>query len=149
MSEINIMDFDPSSSIKSYNFTNTAIRRFYDTIDSEQFKDEKKEKIFEYLTGEMEIVPFNDQLKRYLYEKNEMQEAFRSVTNEQYVALILDGFEKNDCLASVGAKTKQEMKRKANRWIAAESVKRESIFQMGFGLDMDCLLYTSDAADEL
>ena len=47
MSEINIMDFDPSSSIKSYNFTNTAIRRFYDTIDSEQFKDEKKEKIFE------------------------------------------------------------------------------------------------------
>ena len=44
MSEINIMDFDPSSSIKSYNFTNTAIRRFYDTIDSEQFKDEKKEK---------------------------------------------------------------------------------------------------------
>ena len=71
MSEINIMDFDPSSSIKSYNFTNTAIRRFYDTIDSEQFKDEKKEKIFEYLTGEMEIVPFNDQLKRYLYEKNE------------------------------------------------------------------------------
>ena len=137
MSEINIMDFDPSSSIKSYNFTNTAIRRFYDTIDSEQFKDEKKEKIFEYLTGEMEIVPFNDQLKRYLYEKNEMQEAFRSVTNEQYVALILDGFEKNDCLASVGAKTKQEMKRKANRWIAAESVKRESIFQMGFGLDMD------------
>ena len=137
MSEINIMDFDPSFSIKSYNFTNTAIRRFYDTIDSEQFKDEKKEKIFEYLTGEMEIVPFNDQLKRYLYEKNEMQEAFRSVTNEQYVALILDGFEKNDCLASVGAKTKQEMKRKANRWIAAESVKRESIFQMGFGLDMD------------
>ena len=137
MSEINIMDFDPSSLIKSYNFTNTAIRRFYDTIDSEQFKDEKKEKIFEYLTGEMEIVPFNDQLKRYLYEKNEMQEAFRSVTNEQYVALILDGFEKNDCLASVGAKTKQEMKRKANRWIAAESVKRESIFQMGFGLDMD------------
>ena len=85
----------------------------------------------------MEIVPFNYQLKRYLYEKNEMQEAFRSVTNEQYVALILDGFEKNDCLASVGAKTKQEMKRKANRWIAAESVKRESIFQMGFGLDMD------------
>ncbi len=59
------------------------------------------------------------------------------MTNEQYVALILDGFEKNDCLASVGAKTKQEMKRKANRWIAAESVKRESIFQMGFGLDMD------------
>lgn len=42
MSEINIMDFDPSSSIKSYNFTNTAIRRFYDTIDSEQFKDEKR-----------------------------------------------------------------------------------------------------------
>ena len=39
--------------------------------------------------------------------------------------------------ASVGAKTKQEMKRKANSWIAAESVKRESIFQMGFGLDMD------------
>ena len=75
MSEINIMDFDPSSSIKSYNFTNTAIRRFYDTIDSEQFKDEKKEKIFEYLTGEMEIVPFNDQLKRYLYEKNENTDA--------------------------------------------------------------------------
>ena len=77
MSEINIMDFDPSSSIKSYNFTNTAIRRFYDTIDSEQFKDEKKEKIFEYLTGEMEIVPFNDQLKRYLYEKNQFSDTGR------------------------------------------------------------------------
>lgn len=28
------------------------------------------------------------------------------MTNEQYVALILDGFEKNDCLASVGAENK-------------------------------------------
>ena len=55
MSEINIMDFDPSSSIKSYNFTNTAIRRFYDTIDSEQFKDEKKRRSLKWRSFHLTI----------------------------------------------------------------------------------------------
>ena len=33
----NILDFDDEASAKAYNFTITAIKEFYDTIESDQF----------------------------------------------------------------------------------------------------------------
>lgn len=129
-----IVNFDENSSIRAYDFTSIAIQEFYDTIDSEQFATDNEEKIFEFLTGEMEIVSFQDHLKRYLYQKAGLKEPYLSVSN--YPELILQAFERNGCLDAADAKEKQALRRQARRWLTSETVKRDTVFWIGFGLDM-------------
>lgn len=125
-----ILDFDDEASARTYNYTIMAIRDFYDTIESDQFRDASGDTIYTYLTRVMELVSFKEQLKRYIYEESETGEAYANV---DYSALMLEGFEKNSCTEG---KTKAELKRQINRWLNAETVKRENLFLIGFGLDM-------------
>ena len=46
----NILDFDDEASAKAYNFTITAIKEFYDTIESDQFTAAGGDTIYAYLT---------------------------------------------------------------------------------------------------
>lgn len=125
-----ILDFDDEASARTYNYTIMAIRDFYDTIESDQFRDASGDTIYTYLTRVMELVSFKEQLKRYIYEEFETGEAY---ANGDYSALMLEAFEKNSCTEG---KTKAELKRQINRWLNAETVKRENLFLIGFGLDM-------------
>lgn len=125
-----ILDFDDEASARTYNYTIMAIRDFYDTIESDQFRDASGDTIYTYLTRVMELVSFKEQLKRYIYEESETGEAYANV---DYSALMLEAFEKNSCTEG---KTKAELKRQINRWLNAETVKRENLFLIGFGLDM-------------
>lgn len=130
MKQQNILEFHDEESIRTYNFTLTAMKKFYDMIDTSQFRNANGETIYEYLTKMMELVSFREQLKRYLYEKTDQKISYAET---DYVELILDSFEKNDCFCG---KTRQEVKRQAKRWLNAETVKRETMFLIGFGLDM-------------
>ena len=127
----NILDFDDEASAKAYNFTITAIKEFYDTIESDQFTEAGGDTIYAYLTKVMELVSFKEQLKRYIYEASGTREAYSKM---DYGAFMLAAFEKNDCMAG---KSKPELKRQINRWLNAETIKRENLFLIGFGLDMD------------
>ena len=69
----NILEFDDEASAKAYNFTITAIKEFYDTIESDQFRDAEGDTIYEYLTKVMELVSFKEQLKRYIYMRHPEQ----------------------------------------------------------------------------
>ena len=56
----NILDFDDEASAKAYNFTITAIKEFYDTIESDQFTAAGGDTIYAYLTKVMELVSFKE-----------------------------------------------------------------------------------------
>lgn len=45
-----ILDFDDEASARTYNYTIMAIRDFYDTIESDQFRDASGDTIYTYLT---------------------------------------------------------------------------------------------------
>lgn len=134
MNSRNILEFDDPKSIRAYNFTLTAMKKFYDIIESEQFREESGQTIFEYLNGVMELVSFKEQLKRFVYVQSGTKEAYNEV---DYVQMILKEFEKNGCVDSSDTKSLQELRRKVKRWVGAESVKRENMFQIGYGLSMD------------
>lgn len=123
------MDFDDEASAKAYNFTITAIKEFYDTIESDQFTAAGGDTIYAYLTKVMELVSFKEQLKRYIYEASGTREPYSKM---DYGAFMLAAFEKNDCMAG---KSKSELKRQINRWLNAETIKRENLFLIGFCLD--------------
>ena len=83
----------------------------------------------------MEIVSFKDFLRRYIYEYAGIKENFNQVTN--YLELLLEIFARNDCYDPNDVEEKKKLKKKANRWLTSESVKRENMFYIGFGLDMN------------
>lgn len=134
MTDNHLIEFDTAASIKAYNFTLTAIKNFYDTIDSDQFEEESGEKIFEYLNQVMELVSFKDYLKRQIYRMAKVKEPYTEFSG--YLDIILERFEENGCLDPEDSKAKQKLKKKAKRWLESEYVKRESMFEIGFGLDM-------------
>ena len=68
MSKKNILDYDEEKTIRPQNFTLTAMKEFYDTIESDQFQGASEDTIYKYLTNIMEIVSFKDFLRRYIYE---------------------------------------------------------------------------------
>ena len=134
-SKKNILDYDEDKTIRPQNFTLTAMKEFYDTIESDQFQGASEDTIYKYLTNIMEIVSFKDFLRRYIYEYAGIKENFNQVTN--YPELLLEIFARNDCYDLSDAEEKKKLKKKANRWLTSESVKRENMFYIGFGLDMN------------
>ena len=135
MSKKNILDYDEEKTIRPQNFTLTAMKEFYDTIESDQFQGASEDTIYKYLTNIMEIVSFKDFLRRYIYEYAGIKENFNQVTN--YLELLLEIFARNDCYDPNDVEEKKKLKKKANRWLTSESVKRENMFYIGFGLDMN------------
>lgn len=76
MSKKNILDYDEEKTIRPQNFTLTAMKEFYDTIESDQFQGASEDTIYKYLTNIMEIVSFKDFLRRYIYEYAGIKENF-------------------------------------------------------------------------
>ena len=49
MSKKNILDYDEEKTIRPQNFTLTAMKEFYDTIESDQFQGASEDTIYKYL----------------------------------------------------------------------------------------------------
>ena len=111
MSKKNILDYDEAKTIRPQNFTLTAMKEFYDTIESDQFQGASEDTIYKYLTNIMEIVSFKDFLRRYIYEYAGIKENFNQVTN--YPELLLEIFARNDCYDPNDVEEKKEIKEKS------------------------------------
>ena len=55
MSKKNILDYDEEKTIRPQNFTLTAMKEFYDTIESDQFQGASEDTIYKYLTNIMDM----------------------------------------------------------------------------------------------
>ena len=110
MSKKNILDYDEEKTIRPQNFTLTAMKEFYDTIESDQFQGASEDTIYKYLTNIMEIVSFKDFLRRYIYEYdskgNLLQETYISGDTDK--ESIEQKFEyKYDSLGRIQRKSKK------------------------------------------
>ena len=91
--------------------------------------------IFQYLAGEMDILLFPDYLKRYIYEKAEIDAPFREIPDSVYAEIISASFADNDAPIAFSP-TKARKNAVIKRWLSQSSAKRETVFIMGFGLKM-------------
>jgi hypothetical protein len=131
--ETNWLDLDIEKSISDYEFTKYAVFSLNKVISSEDFEEMDANTIFHYLSGEMRIVRFNDFLKRYIYEKAGFEERFEDVNDMMYKEVIVSSFRENHVPFSFNPATAKET-RIVNRWLKMETIKRKSIFLLGFGL---------------
>ena len=132
------LDFEQTvafDSVKDYEFTRRAAQRFREVVSLESFEDEDSDVIFHYLYKEMELVSFGDHLKRYIYERAGLEEPFNEVPVETYREIALDSFQETQTPKSMNP-TSTKLPALLNNWLTQASVKRETVFLLGFGLRM-------------
>ena len=132
---MNIYDFNPETTIKSYEYTQRAVFDVNDIIDSDQFEGMDSEMIFSYLAERMHTVVFKDYLKRYIYKLAEIEEAFDEITDDVYAEIIRTSFREKMAPLSLQPTSRKEGKI-IKDFLNAQAVTRETIFTLGFGLSM-------------
>ena len=88
------LDFEQTvafDSVKDFEFTRKAAQKFRQVVSLDSFEDEDADVIFHYLYKEMELVSFGDYLKRYVYERAELEEPFSQVPQQGYCGGIFQG----------------------------------------------------------
>ena len=126
---------DFESTVRDYEFTRRAIRQIQRIVASDDFLDMDSTAIFVFLNKQMEIVSFKDYLKRYLYERAEIREPFRTVEDSVYREIIAYSFDENAAPHSFEP-TSTKWTAMIKGWLSHDSVRRSVVFLLGFGLNM-------------
>ncbi len=121
--------------IQDIDFTELADAGIKDVIESEDFLYMDAEMIFNHLLSGIRQMEFSDHLKRYVYEKEGMTRYFYEVPDEEYHSCIQKSFEKNGAPFSLTPTTKRKGAI-IRGWLKSETVRRSTIFALGFGLGM-------------
>ena len=132
------LDFEQTvafDTVQDFEFTRRAAQRFRQVVSLESFEDEDADVIFHYLYKEMELVSFGDHLRRYIYERAGLEEPFTEVALETYREIALDSFQET-CTPKSMNPTSTKLPALINNWLTQASVKRETVFLLGFGLRM-------------
>ena len=126
MSEIDIKDFD---------FTEAAWESLYDAVDDTAFLEQDAEVIYNSLKHRLKFIPFGDYLKRYIYLKAGLKEPFADVPLKEYQLIIKSSFSDNHTPSSF-TPTTAKLSALSKNWLTQQTVKRNVIFLLGFGLNM-------------
>ena len=129
----NWLDLDLDASIKQYEYTHIAAKNMFERIQSEDFEDASGEVIYKALQEQIKIYSFSDYLKRYIYTKFNIQEPMD--TFDDYLPIIEDSFVKNG-FEIRNASIRKAFRKKVRRWLDSDTIKRQSMFEIGFGLNM-------------
>ncbi len=127
--------FDLNRTIHDYEFTMRSLQSMQRFMDTPEFESMDTRAIFDYIANEMSIVPFADFLKRYIYEKVKISTPFGEVDNSVYHEIIDTAFADNNAPFSL-TETTTKKSQMIDRWLTQKSVKRETVFALGFGLKM-------------
>lgn len=126
---------DVYSTLKSYEYTRYTKYQIYSTLESDDFKKMDSETIFHFISDKMEIVPFNDYLKRFIYQRTGMEEPFGSMGDKEYLNIMVNSFSENAAPYAF-TPVKRKMRSVLRLILGKEGVKRSTIFLLGFGLNM-------------
>lgn len=121
--------------IRDYDFTDAAWESLYDAVDDTQFLDKDAQLIYSSLRHRLKIRSFGDYLKRYIYEKAGLTDPFAEISLKEYQLIIRSAFSDNHTPASFTATT-AKLSALSKNWLTQQTVKRNVVFLLGFGLNM-------------
>jgi len=116
-------------------FTGTAWESLYEAVDDAAFEDEDAEVIYNSIKSKFPVINFSDYLKRYIYQRAELEEPFGEVGQEIYQEIIKQSFQDNLTPFSLEP-TSEKTGAIIKRWLSAKTIKRKAVFLLGFGLSM-------------
>ncbi len=116
-------------------FTQRAFEQFYDVVDDPYFRDQDLDKIYDALKDKIQIVPFGDFLKRYIYQKAELNGDYQEIPLSDYRDMICSSFQERQVPASF-TPTTARLKNLAKNWLEQKTASRSVVLLLGFGLGM-------------
>ena len=126
---------DLDHSIKDFEYTRRAMRNIRTLTQSEDFRTMDSETIYSYLQDTQTFVFFCDYLKRYIYQNVGIEEPFSEVDDAAYRTILQDSFEATRTPKSF-TPTSTKWNAIFNNWLKQYSVRRPTVFLLGFGLHM-------------
>lgn len=121
--------------IRDFDFTDDAWEALYDAVDDTQFLDKDAQLIYNSLRNHLKIRSFGDYLKRYIYLKAGLTEPFTEVPLKEYQLIIRSAFSDNHTPSSF-TQTTAKLSALSKNWLTQQTVKRNVVFLLGFGLNM-------------
>ena len=131
-------------------YTDRAVADLKKVVYAKTFETMTSEMIYRYLKEQMQIITFGDFLRRYIYEKMNFTEPFGEIPDSRYEAVIRDSFSLNrapHAFTPVRSRWSSIIK----RWLTCDTVKRETVFVLGFGFrmsDEDVSMFLTKAIKE-
>lgn len=119
---------------QSYEYTRLSMQNLRRTIRLDDFGEEDAQLIYDALFESLSV-SFGDYLKRYVYQKAEMTEPFDEVSIKEYQYVIAGSFKDTQTPRSF-RETTQKMSAMIKGWLSRDTVSREVVFLLGFGLNM-------------
>ena len=130
-----LSDLDFTKTIYDYDYTHIALSKMNKVISSEDFLSMDSDMIFDYLMNEIEIVVFGDYLKRYIYEKFQLKQPFRQISDDVFIDIIIDSFKQRRAPYSLTPTTRRRGTI-VKSWLSSSQVSRTGVFAIAFGLGM-------------
>ena len=120
---------------RSFSFTEHGLNAMLNTVDAQAFQQQDAETIIAALREEMQVVPFCEYLKRYVYLHAGMAGSYRAIPEEEYRDTVCDAFEAAGTPVSLKYPSAKPVA-KVGRWLRQGQVRRETVLLLGFGLSM-------------
>lgn len=121
--------------IRAFEFTDAAWESLYEAVDDTYFQKQDAKLIYHSLKHKLKIVSFGDYLKRYIYLKAELEQPFEEIPLKEYQAIIKEAFSENNTPPSF-TPTTAKLSALSKNWLTQQTVKRNVVFLLGFGLKM-------------
>ncbi len=121
--------------LNDLDFTENAWESLYDAVDDEVFVEQDARLIYSSLKHRLKYIRFGDYLKRYIYLKAELTEPFNQVDIKDYQFIIKNAFADNNTPPSF-TPTTAKLSALSKNWLTQQTVKRNVVFLLGFGLNM-------------
>ncbi len=121
--------------IDNLDFTQNAMEAFYGVVDDPYFRDKDTLLIHDALQAHLRVIPFCDYLKRYIYQKAELQGKADEIPLKVYQEIIRDAFDDNGTPPSFKPTTARVSNLSKN-WLTQSTVRRHVVLLLGFGLNM-------------
>lgn len=122
--------------LSSLDFTEAGWQSIYNVVDDGYFQEHEADVIFSELLKRMRFIPFGEYLKRYIYQKENMETAYPDVPIKVYQQYILQKFEESGTPKSFKPTT-AKLSALVKNWLTQQSVRRNVVFLLGFGLSMN------------
>ena len=126
---------DENETLRDYNFTSAAWESLYQVVDDARFKDRDAHAIYKALRHHLKWISFGEYLCRYIYLKAGLEGAFDQIPIKEYQMIIRSSFSDNYTPASF-TPTTAKLSALSKNWLTRQTVKRNVVFLLGFGLSM-------------
>ena len=129
------MKNDNIGDASSLDFTHQAKKSFVRVVKDPYFRDNDLDLIYDLLKNRMKIVSFGDYLKRYIYDKAQLSGNYQEIPLAEYLDIICEEFHDRQTPCSFSPTT-TKLKNAAKNWLEQQTVSRNVVLLIGFGLGM-------------